>query len=164
MENEVDIPSYDGSFASDDFDNPSGMPTQDTGLEQNLDQDDQVKITKEFKENVYKYVHYDDLAKKMEKEAREIKAQRKKHEEFILSYLEEVGESMIEITGGKLRRNKSETKVPLSHEMIKDAAIEKFKDKKKVDEFMEFMDTMRPKSTRINLKRTNERGPRKKKT
>lgn len=124
---------------------------------------ERVKITKEFQEMVVKFVKIDDLVRRKEKEIRELKNQRKPCEAFILEYLDQIGETTIEITGGKLRKNKSETKVPLSQDIIKDAINEKIKDPMEVEQILALMDNLRPKSERINLKRTALRGKRVKK-
>lgn len=114
----------------------------------------QMNISKEFQENVIKYVKMDDLVRRKEKEIKELKAQRKPCEDFILSYLEQVGENVIEITNGKLRRNKSETKVALNQDIIKKAIATKIQDPKQIQEVMMTMETLRPLNTRVNLKRT----------
>lgn len=119
---------------------------------------EQLKVSKEFQENVIKYIKLDDLIRKKEKEMKELKTQRKPCEEFILKYLDNVGENIIEVTGGKLIRNKSETKQKLSNDIIKEAITDKIIDPKKVEEIIELMETMRPKNVRVNLKRTAARG------
>ena len=121
---------------------------------------EQYKVSKEFKEKVVKYVKIDDLIRKKEQEIRELKEQRKPCESFILEYLDKVGETTIELSSGKLRKNKSETKIPLSQEIIRDAISEKVKDDNEVEAIIALMDTLRPKNVRVNLKRTNAR-PRK---
>jgi len=117
----------------------------------------ELRITREFQENVIKYVKLDDLIRNREKEVRELKKQRKPCEEYILNYLERVDENIIEITNGKLRRNKCATKVPLTKAIIKSALIEKIRDPLKVDELLVLMNELRPKKERINLKRTTIR-------
>lgn len=124
---------------------------------------EQLKITKEFQEMVVKFVKMDDLIRKKEKEVKELKTQRKPCEAFILEYLDKIGETVIEITGGKLRKNKSETKTPLTQEVIKDAIMEKIKDPLEVEQIISLMDTLRPKTERVNLKRTALKGKRVKK-
>jgi hypothetical protein len=121
------------------------------------DEAEQLKISKEFQEMVVKYVKLDDMSRKKEKEIKELKALRKPCEDFILKYLEKIGETTIDITNGKLRRNKSETKIPLSQDIIKDAIKEKVADPKVVEEIVKLMDTMRPTNVRTNLKRTGKR-------
>jgi len=117
--------------------------------------DNDPKITKEFHENVIKYVKLDDLIRKKESEIRELKNSKKPCEKFILDHLDKLGENIIEITNGKLRKNKAETKVPLTVDIIKDTLIDKLTNPELVDEIMKTMDKSRPKTVRVNLKRTS---------
>ncbi len=117
----------------------------------------EISITKEFQENVIKFVKIDDLMRKKQRELSELRSQRKPCEEFILKYLDQIGESVIEISNGKLRKNKSETKVPLNQDIIKDAIKKKINDPKDIDEIIKLMDQLRPKNVRVNLKRTSHR-------
>ena len=112
------------------------------------------EISREFQENVVKYVKIDDMMKKKQKEIAELRNQRKTCEEFIIKYLDQINESVIEISNGKLRKSKSETKVPLNVEIIKDAIMVKVKNPTIVNEIMTNMDKMRPKKERVTLKRT----------
>lgn len=118
---------------------------------------DSVNVTKEFQENVIKFVKIDDLIRKKTTELAELKSQKKPIETFILKYLDQVNETVVEITNGKLRKNKSETKSGLTVDIIKEAIEKKIKDPKIVEEILKSMEDMRPKATRVNLKRTSVR-------
>ena len=116
-----------------------------------------VVLSKEFQETVIKFVKIDDIVRKKEKELKELKNQRKPYEKYILDYLETVNENVIDISTGKLRKNKFETKVPLTLDIMRNAIKEKVKDVKVVEDIIKLMDTLRPKNVRINLKRTSNR-------
>lgn len=118
-------------------------------------QNTEVNVSTEFQENVIKFVKIDDLTKKKQKEMSELRTQKKPCEEYVLSYLDQIGETVIEITSGKLRKNKSETKVPLTIEIIKQAIETEVTDPIKVAKIMKKMDDLRPKNVRTNLKRTS---------
>lgn len=118
---------------------------------------DDVKVPKEFQENVVKFVKIDDLIRKKQEELSELKKQRKPCEEFILKYLDKTDLNTIEITDGKLRKNKSETKKALSQDIIKDTLTELLKDPLKVDEALKKMEDKRPLNVHTNLKRTGKR-------
>jgi hypothetical protein len=120
------------------------------------EQENTNQIDKEFKEAVIKYVKLDDLIREKEDELKELKKQRKPNEEFILTYLEKINENIIDITEGKLRRNKSETKTALNRDIIKKAILDTIKDPKLTDDILTNMDNMRPMKTSINLKRTGK--------
>ena len=144
---------------SDNISNGSDGSNGSTG--KNNDED--VAVSKEFQENVIKFVKLDDLMKKKTQEMSELRTQRKPCEDFILKYLDQIGEQVIEINTGKLRKNKSETKIPLNQDIIKEAIETVVKDPKLVAQIMEHMDDSRPKNTRVNLKRTAKREASKKK-
>lgn len=120
--------------------------------------EDQINVTVEFKENVIKYVTLDDQVREKKKEIRELEKQKKPLEEAILKNLDDLDEQVIEIGNGKLRKNKSETKVPLNQDIIKDAIRDKVENPQVVKEILEMMEQMRPKKERVNLKRTYARG------
>ena len=119
--------------------------------------DKKKKISKEFQENVIKFVKIDDLMRKKQKEIAELRSQKKPCEDYILKYLDQIDESVIEISNGKLRKNKSETKVPLNQDIIKNAIKDKVSDPTTVEEIIKNMDKLRPMNTRVNLKRTKNR-------
>ena len=116
-----------------------------------------VNVTKEFQENVIKFVKIDDLIRKKTTEMAELKGQKKPLETFILKYLDQVNETIVEITNGKLRKNKAESKAPINIEIIKEAIEKKVKDPKIVEDILKTMEDLRPKTVRVNLKRTSQR-------
>ncbi|ARF09446.1 hypothetical protein Indivirus_1_69 [Indivirus ILV1] len=121
-----------------------------------------VKITKEFQENVIKYIKLDDAIKKKQEEIAELKKQRTPCEKEILKFLEDNDENVIDITDGKLRKNKSTTKQKLTEDIIKSAISQYEKDPSVVEEIIKAMDAKRPDVTHVNLKRTGKRVPKKK--
>jgi|LakMenEpi03Aug12_release.lakeMendotaPanAssembly.Ray.scaffolds.fasta_scaffold188093_2 hypothetical protein len=123
---------------------------------------DQVKVSKEFQENVIKFVKLDDLMRKKSQELAELREQRKPIEQYILKYLDNVDVNVIDITDGKLRKNKSETKAAINQDIMKNAMTEKIKDPKIVEEILKLMEDKRQMNTHVNLKRTGTRPNRKK--
>jgi hypothetical protein len=121
---------------------------------------DSLKVSKEFEENVIKYVKLFDLIQKKNEEIRELKKMKKPCEEFILTYLDKVDVTFVEITDGKLRKNKSENKVPISQDVIRNAIAKNIKDPSIVNEILKNINT-RPTKTQVNIKRTKNRGPKK---
>ena len=121
-----------------------------------------VKITREFQENVQKYVKIDDLIKKKQGEIKELKLKKTPCEKHILKFLEEVDENVIDISDGKLRKNKSTTKKKITEDVMKAAISEYVKDPIQVAAILESMESKRAEVTHVNLKRTAKRGPRKK--
>lgn len=129
----------------------------DTDLE---DEAENLQVSKEFEENVIKFVKLDDLIRKKNEEVRELKKMKKPCEEFIIKYLDKVDIACVDISDGKLRRNKSENKVAINYDTIKEAIAKKIVDPKVVEEILKLVD-QRPTKTNVNIKRTKNRGERK---
>jgi hypothetical protein len=138
------ISETEDDIQSKDIDNQSQAEEQEQ---------EQPQLPKEFVESVTKYVRLDDLIREREGEVKELKNSRKPYETTVLNYLKEHKESCVEITGGKLINNKSETVVPLKMDHIKEAVQEFVEDPAVVEKIMEKVKN-RPKNTRYNLKRT----------
>jgi len=113
-------------------------------------------LPKDFENNVRDWVHIDNKLRQLAEEAKELKKEKKPKEEQIIKYLDQNGINVIEINGGKLRRNKSETKQKLQQEDIEKVLKEKL-DGKKVIEILKYMENSRQTKVNINLKRTTER-------
>lgn len=164
--------SDEKSYDSEDESQTKGLKTAQENVndtvdgsdnEDESDEENDVKVDDNFKEKVIKWIEYDDLIRQKEKECKELKNKRKELEEYVLKFLESNDINVIEIDGGKLRRNKSETKTALTNENIKKAIKKKYNDEKTVEEIMKLMDEMRPTKTHVNLKRTFERAKKTKK-
>jgi len=123
----------------------------------------QDKVTEEFVEVVKNWVKLDDEIRDYNDKVKELKNERKEYEEYILEYMDKINENVINITGGKIRRNKSQTKTPLKEESIKTAIYEITKDNTKSEQMTKYIMENRPSVERVNLKRTRLRKSRKKK-
>ncbi len=121
------------------------------------------EITEEFVEVVKSWVSIDDEIRKKLIEIKELKDERKEFETFILEYMDKINESVIDISDGKLRKNKSNTKGGLKQESIQTALLDITKDTNKAMEMTKYIMDNRPITERVNLKRTKNRGSRKKK-
>jgi seryl-tRNA synthetase len=118
-----------------------------------------VKITKEFQENVIKYVKLDDLIKQKQGELSELKEQIKPCEQYIISSLESLNESSIGITNGTLVKKKVEKKAAINPDIIKAGLSKKLKDANAVEELLKLIEGERALTTKTDLKRTTARGP-----
>ena len=74
-----------------------------------------------------------------------------------------INESVIDISDGKLRKNKSNTKAGLKQESIQSALLDITQDTSKAMEMTKYIMDNRPTTERINLKRTKNRVTKKKK-
>ena len=120
--------------------------------------DSEIKdITEEFVEVVKSWVKLDDEIKKRNDEIKEFKTERKEYEIFILEYMDKINENVINISDGKLRKNKSSTKPPLKQEFIQNALLDITNDSVKAMEITKYILYNRPKTERVNLKRTRNR-------
>ena len=123
----------------------------------NEDQENQKKVTKEFKDKVLKWVLLDNEIRQLKKKSRELTKEKKNNEKFILTFLESVDEKVIEIQDGKLRRNISKTKAPLKKAGILAALTQITGDGIKAKELTEHILNARPDVERVNLKRTKNK-------
>jgi hypothetical protein len=124
-------------------------------------------IGTDFKEKIMHFIKIDDLIRKKQEEIKELKDKKEEAEEFILKFLDKNDANFVNIPGGKLIKNQSETKAPLKIEMIKEAIVEGIKkekltdteelNKKLLEDIIEIMENKRGKVNRVNLKRTFER-------
>jgi hypothetical protein len=118
-------------------------------------------VTTEFKDLVITWVEIDDNIRKLNAQLKELKDDKKQYEQSVLQYLESIGENVIDISDGKLRRNVSKTKGALKQELIQSALTDCTNDPDKAVQMTNYIMNKRPIVERINLKRTKNRGPRK---
>jgi hypothetical protein len=111
----------------------------------------------EFREKVVAYVKSDDKIRELQKLMNDQKKVKKDCEEAILRHLERLGENMINISGGKIRKNQYESRGALKKEFIKESILEKIKDPKAVEDILTKMEEKRELKVSISLKRTFER-------
>jgi len=114
-------------------------------------------VTEEFKENVRVFTEMDNEIRKKKKEIKELEKIRKEVENLILKHMDIFGITSLEINGGKLIKNKYETKVALKKDTIKNSILAKVKDPVAVNDIIETMESNRETKERVNLKRTFSR-------
>jgi len=147
--------------------------TNNSGKGSKGSKDNDNKISNIFKEKVINYIKIDDLIRKKQEEIKELKDKKEECEEYILKYLDKSDAGFVNVPGGKLIKNQSETKGTLKVETIKESIIEGIKkekltnseevNKKLIEDIIEIMEEKRGKVNRVNLKRTFERTPKPKK-
>jgi len=131
------------------------------------------QVSNDFKEKIISFIKVDDLIRKKQEEIKELRDKKEDYEEYILKFMDKSEASFVNIPGGKLIKNQSETKAPLKIEIIKEAITEGIKkeklteseeiNKKVLDDIIELMEVKRGKVNRVNLKRTFERVKKEKK-
>ena len=122
----------------------------------------QKQITEEFVEMVKSWVKIDDEIRSYQSKIKDLKKEKKEYEEFVLEYMESIGEKVINITGGKLRQNRSKTKAGLKKEYIQNAIYQLTNDSAKSIQMTKYILDNRPTVERVNLKRTSVRKNKKK--
>ena len=115
------------------------------------------KVSQEFVQNVKKYLEVDDKIRELKEQNKKLIADKKQKEDFILNYLQQVDEKMIDVPDGKLRRNVSKTQAPLKKETIHKALSEIMGDATKALEITDKIIKSRPIVERVTLKRTKHR-------
>jgi len=121
-------------------------------------------LSNEFKENVVKYIKCDDLIRKKKEEIKVLTNDKKPCEEFIMKYLDTKEATHVNVSGGKLVKNVSESRKALKVEIIKESILEGIKDEQinKEDianndialKIIGIMDGKREKTIRVKLKRS----------
>jgi len=123
-------------------------------------------VTNEFKEKVIGYMKIDDMIRKRTEEIKELKNKKKPCEEYIIRFLEKEDAGFVNVNGGKLVKNETETKGPLKAAIIKEAIKEGMQIEKLVspediekcnritEDIFELMEKKRPVQKRVNLRRT----------
>lgn len=119
------------------------------------------EISQEFTKKVVGWVKLDNQIRELRAKSKEITAEKKELEEWILNYLDKIGEKTISIGDGNLRRNVSKTKAPIKKENIYATIKDLTKDENKASLITQQIFENRPMTERINLKRTKNRGPKK---
>jgi hypothetical protein len=119
--------------------------------------DVQKKVTKEFRNNVLRWLTIDDEIRVHRQKVKELNNEKKEFEGSILSYLTEVEEDSIMVKDGKLSKYVSKSKAPLKKETIQQALVEITGDVTKASTLTEHILKSRPEKETIKLKRTRQR-------
>ena len=124
------------------------------------EEDVDYEYTEELAEKVKDYVKNDDKIRELQIELKKLNTIKKNAEAEILKHLERLGESNINITGGKLKVNQYESKDSLKEDIIREAIQDKIKDPKIIDNIFDKINEKRISNAKIqiSLKRTFERG------
>ena len=115
------------------------------------------RISPEFVENVKKYLLIDDKIKQLKEESKKLATDKKEREEFILNYLQNIDENVIDVHDGKLRRNISKTTAPLKKDTIQNTLNIILGDVNKATMITQEIIKSRPMVERVTLKRTKNR-------
>ena len=115
-----------------------------------------IKANAELEENVKKYVIHDDIIKQKEDELRQLKKQRTLSEKIILESIDD--DTIIELTDGKLKKNKIEPKLAINVDIIREVFKDKIKEGENIEDLIKLIDEKRNSTeTKTVLKRVNNK-------
>jgi hypothetical protein len=134
---------------------------EDTEEDTEIDPVKLKKIAEEVQVNVINWAKSDDIVRKKKAEIKEFDTIKAPCEQYILKYMDFCNNGTIDISDGKLKKNKSETMIPLKLDYIKES-IEfviygnKKEDKKEEDKEDDEKETEEDKKKRIKERLINE--------
>ena len=120
-------------------------------------EDVQYKVTKDFRNNVIKWVEIDDNIRTLRAKVKEFNDMKKEHEVNIIEYLTKVDEENVVIKDGKISKNVSKSKAPLKKETIQKALVDLVHDQNKASAMADHIINSRPTVEKISLRRTKNR-------
>ena len=128
--------------------------------ENNEDEDEdeeEYEFREDFENQVKTYVKTDDKIKELQRDLKEMNQQKKVAEDLIMKHLERLGETNINITGGKLIVNKYGSKGSFKEDIVKEVLMEQIKDTRIVENIFEKIQGIREENAKIQmgLKRTS---------
>jgi hypothetical protein len=119
----------------------------------------QYEFSADLEKNVKLYVSTDDEIRALKEKLKVLNEKKMNTEKEILKHLERLGESNINVTGGKLCINKYEQKAPLKEDIINAVINKKFNNQEISMEILDSINLSREmaKKIRMSIKRTFER-------
>lgn len=121
--------------------------------EEESQEQQRTEMPKKFVEIVKRYVEADDHIRDYQRQAKLFKEEKKTCEKLILKMCESSDVSVIGISGGKLKVNKSQTKAPLRENIIQQALLDHFKQPDLAFQITKIINKGRPLVDRKNIKR-----------
>lgn len=119
----------------------------------------QIQVSNDFKNKIIRWVKLDDDLRKIRETIKEINDEKKQAEEYILSYLDNIGQSEIAIDDGKLTKQVSKSQTPLKKENIQKAINDIVKDDSKASLMTDHILKSRETKEKISLRRVKVRPP-----
>jgi hypothetical protein len=115
------------------------------------------EVSEQFKQSIIRWVKLDDDLKKIRETVKEINEEKKQSEQYILTYLENIGQADVAISDGKLSRQVSKSQAPLKKENIHKALVDIVKDDNKAVQITDHILNSRETKQKISLRRTKIR-------
>jgi hypothetical protein len=118
----------------------------------------EIQVSNDFKNKIVRWVKLDDDLRKIRETVKEINDEKKQAEEYILSYLDNIGQSEIAIDDGKLTKQVSKSQAPLKKENIQKALFDITKDDSKASMMAEYILKSREIKEKVSIRRVKVRG------
>ena len=116
----------------------------------------QPKVSSEFVDNVRKYVKADNELREYREKIKNLNAEKKDKEEFILSYFQTINIENIEVQDGILKKDVKKSYGPLKKDFIHKALTDAIGgDSNKAQLLTDHIINTRPITEKISLKRIN---------
>ena len=125
--------------------------------DEDYDSVEEYEFQDDFENQVKTYVKTDNNIKELQKQIKELNQTKKVAEDSIMKHLERLGETNINITGGKLIVNKYESKGSFKEDIVKEVLTEKIKDPRIVEAIFDKIQEIRTENAKmqLGLKRTS---------
>ena len=114
---------------------------------------EKLRVSKELVDNVKKYIEIDNALKELRTQTKKFNDEKKKNQEFILTYLQKCEEETIDITGGTLKRDVKKQLAPLKKENIQSTLTKIIGDGVKASAMVEEIYKSRATIEKVSLKR-----------
>jgi hypothetical protein len=159
--NDSDSDSSDSDSSSDD-EKDTKKPTKKVikpAVKKKLedlddDSDKDSESDDDFTKSVVAWVKADNKQKEIRGENKLLNNIKKKSQGYIINYFVDNKQTNVSIPGGKIRLNKSTTKVGLKEDHLISILEKKLNSKAKAQKWAQEIYDSRPNSSRVNLKRT----------
>lgn len=115
------------------------------------------KVSEESINAVRKWVKVDDQIRIMSKQLKQLKNEKKQLSPHIFRFFEELGDDKISISGGKLRKSVSKTKIPLNTITLQHTLKDALKDGDQAQKLVQYIMSNRSTKETIRIKRTSNR-------
>lgn len=117
-------------------------------------EDVQYKVTKNFKNDVLRWLEIDDKIREHRKAVKDLNTEKKEFEEQIIQYLTEVDEESVMLKDGILKKSVTKSKEPLKKENIHSALVDITGDANKALMLTDHILKSRKETEKVSLKRT----------
>jgi len=130
--------------------------TQEENSESGYESLEEYEFKQDFENEVKVYVKTDNQIAELQKQIKELNQIKKNAENNIVKHLERLGETNINITGGKLIVNKYSSKASFKEDIVKEVLQKEIKDQKTIETIFDKIQEVREENSKIQigLKRT----------